>query len=128
MKTSPKRSYSVIENERFELVFAKTGSIISGTAVNELLLISVADPACHFNADPDGSYHEFLLVLRILLVILMQIRILHFTLNPFFVFRKFFPRSFKSDRGLKIFHALKKSVGLKVDRIEEGRAASESFH
>ncbi len=31
VKTSPKRSYSVIENERFELVFAKTGSIISGT-------------------------------------------------------------------------------------------------
>ncbi len=33
MKTSPKRSYSVIENERFGLVFAKTVSIISGTAV-----------------------------------------------------------------------------------------------
>ncbi len=33
MKTSPKRSYSVIENERFGLVFAKTGSIISGTGV-----------------------------------------------------------------------------------------------
>jgi hypothetical protein len=31
VKTSPKRSYSVIENERFGLVFAKTGSIISGT-------------------------------------------------------------------------------------------------
>ncbi len=31
MKTSPKRSYSVIENDRFVLVFAKTGSIISGT-------------------------------------------------------------------------------------------------
>ncbi len=31
MKTSPKRSSSVIENERFGLVFAKTGSIISGT-------------------------------------------------------------------------------------------------
>jgi hypothetical protein len=28
---SPIRSYSVIENERFGLVFAKTGSIISGT-------------------------------------------------------------------------------------------------
>ncbi len=27
----PKRSYSVIENERFGLVFTKTGSIISGT-------------------------------------------------------------------------------------------------
>jgi hypothetical protein len=31
VKTSPKRSYSVIENERFGLVFTKTGSIISGT-------------------------------------------------------------------------------------------------
>jgi hypothetical protein len=33
VKTSPKRSCSVIENERFGLVFAKTGSIISGTGV-----------------------------------------------------------------------------------------------
>ncbi len=32
-KTSPKRSFSVIQNERFGLVFAKTGSIISGTVV-----------------------------------------------------------------------------------------------
>jgi hypothetical protein len=31
VKTSPTRSYSVIENERFGLVFAKTRSIISGT-------------------------------------------------------------------------------------------------
>ncbi len=30
-KTSPKRSFSVIQNERFGLVFAKTRSIISGT-------------------------------------------------------------------------------------------------
>ncbi len=33
MKTSLKCSYSVIENERFGLVFAKTVSIISGTGV-----------------------------------------------------------------------------------------------
>jgi hypothetical protein len=33
VKTSLKRSYSVIENERFGLVFAKTVSIISGTGV-----------------------------------------------------------------------------------------------
>jgi hypothetical protein len=32
-KTSPKRSFSVIQNERFGLVFAKTGSIISGTGL-----------------------------------------------------------------------------------------------
>jgi hypothetical protein len=31
VKTSPKCSYSVIENEHFGLVFAKTGSIILGT-------------------------------------------------------------------------------------------------
>ncbi len=31
-KTSPKHPFSVIKNERFELVFAKTGSINSGTA------------------------------------------------------------------------------------------------
>jgi hypothetical protein len=40
VKTSPTRSYSIIENERFGLVFAKTVSIISGTAhtfVNKLL-------------------------------------------------------------------------------------------
>ncbi len=30
-KTSPKRSFSVIQNERFGLVFAKTGSTISGS-------------------------------------------------------------------------------------------------
>ncbi len=30
-KTSPKRSFSMSENERFGLVFAKTGSINSGT-------------------------------------------------------------------------------------------------
>ncbi len=29
-KTSPKRAFSVIENEHFGLVFAKTGSINSG--------------------------------------------------------------------------------------------------
>jgi hypothetical protein len=29
-KTSPKRSFSVIENERYGLVFAKTGSVNSG--------------------------------------------------------------------------------------------------
>jgi hypothetical protein len=34
VKTSPKRSYLVIESERFGLVFAKTVSIISGTDPN----------------------------------------------------------------------------------------------
>ncbi len=32
-KTSPKRSFSVIQNEPFGLVFVKTWSIISGTYV-----------------------------------------------------------------------------------------------
>ncbi len=32
-KTSPKCSFLVIENERFRLVFAKAGSINSGTGV-----------------------------------------------------------------------------------------------
>ncbi len=32
-KTSLRRSFSVIENERFGLVFAKTGSINSGTGL-----------------------------------------------------------------------------------------------
>jgi hypothetical protein len=34
VKTSPKRSFSVIQNERFGLVFVKTGSIISGTGLH----------------------------------------------------------------------------------------------
>ncbi len=32
-KTSPKRLFSVTENERFGLVFAKIGSISSGTGL-----------------------------------------------------------------------------------------------
>ncbi len=32
-KTSPKRSFSLIEGERFELVFAKIGSINTGTVL-----------------------------------------------------------------------------------------------
>jgi hypothetical protein len=31
VKTSPKRSFSMTKNERFRLVFVKTGSINSGT-------------------------------------------------------------------------------------------------
>jgi hypothetical protein len=33
-KTSPKRSLSMSENQRFELVFKKTGSVNSGTDVH----------------------------------------------------------------------------------------------
>jgi hypothetical protein len=39
-KTSPKRSSSVIQNERFGHVFAKTGSIISGTGVEVGLVLN----------------------------------------------------------------------------------------
>ncbi len=34
-KTSPKRSFCMTENERFGLVFTKTGSINSGTGLEE---------------------------------------------------------------------------------------------
>jgi hypothetical protein len=37
-KSSPKRSFSVIQNERFGLIFAKTGSIISGTGQEDELV------------------------------------------------------------------------------------------
>jgi hypothetical protein len=47
VKTSPKRSYSVIENERSWLVFAKTGSINSGT---ESLLNNYTHLLCTPNA------------------------------------------------------------------------------
>jgi hypothetical protein len=36
MKTSPKRSFLVIENARFGLVLAKTGSINSGTELSHV--------------------------------------------------------------------------------------------
>jgi hypothetical protein len=46
VKTSPKRSYSVIENERFGLVFAKTGSMISGTGFKpSILTIGIQEAA-----------------------------------------------------------------------------------
>jgi hypothetical protein len=38
-KTSPKRSFSMTENKRLGLVFAKTGSIISGTGLLKSLKI-----------------------------------------------------------------------------------------
>ncbi len=41
VKTSPKRSFSVIKNERFGLVFVKTGSIISGTELLRFVMAEV---------------------------------------------------------------------------------------
>jgi hypothetical protein len=35
-KTSPKRSFCMTENERFGLVFVKTGSINSGTGCRDI--------------------------------------------------------------------------------------------
>jgi hypothetical protein len=40
-KTSPKRSFSMTENERFGLVFAKTGSIISGRSVPRIFFFNI---------------------------------------------------------------------------------------
>jgi hypothetical protein len=40
-KKSPKRSFLIIENERFVLVFAKTGSINSGTDLSGLFVLNV---------------------------------------------------------------------------------------
>ncbi len=40
-KTSPKRSFFMTENERFGLVFTKTGSINSGTGVSGIVLKQV---------------------------------------------------------------------------------------
>ncbi len=37
-KTSPKRSFSVTQNERLGLVFAKTGSIILGTELIHFII------------------------------------------------------------------------------------------
>ncbi len=42
-KTSRKRAFSMTKNERFGLVFTKTGSINSGTAVAVLPAIVVSD-------------------------------------------------------------------------------------
>jgi hypothetical protein len=39
MKTSPKRSFSLNRKRAFWLVFAKTGSIISGTGLSERFVI-----------------------------------------------------------------------------------------
>jgi hypothetical protein len=40
-KTSPKRSFLVIENERFGIVFAKTGSSNSGTGFKTYNVVAV---------------------------------------------------------------------------------------
>jgi hypothetical protein len=42
-KTSPKRSFSVLENKRFELDFEKTGSINSGSGHNKEMSSVLAD-------------------------------------------------------------------------------------
>jgi hypothetical protein len=50
-KTIPKRSFSVIENERFGLVFAKSGYINSGTG----LIKSFKKPSLRFSLVPYPS-------------------------------------------------------------------------
>jgi hypothetical protein len=52
-KTSPKRSFCMTENERFGLVFTKTGSINSGTGVVDTggkLATSINDTSIKFAA------------------------------------------------------------------------------
>ncbi len=44
-KTSPKRSFCMTENERFGLVFVKTGSINSGIEIFSLMVV-IFDPLC----------------------------------------------------------------------------------
>jgi hypothetical protein len=44
-KTSPKRSFCMSENERFGLVFVKTGSINSGTDVYSVIFRLFRTPA-----------------------------------------------------------------------------------
>ncbi len=44
-KTKPKRSFSMTENERFKLVFANTGTIISGRGIYYIV---------HFNQSDSG--------------------------------------------------------------------------
>ncbi len=46
LKTSPKRSFLVIENERFGLVFAKTGSINSGIGLGKVNLLLKKKHCC----------------------------------------------------------------------------------
>ncbi len=48
-ENKPKRAYSVIENERFGLVFAKTGSIISDTVDVLTRAYPVVPPSAHSN-------------------------------------------------------------------------------
>ncbi len=40
-KTSPKYSFCMTDNERFRLVFAKTGSINSGTGILNLSILDL---------------------------------------------------------------------------------------
>jgi hypothetical protein len=50
-KTSPKRSFSVIQNERFELVFVKTGSINSGTEKKSIRVNESTEQEIRFPRD-----------------------------------------------------------------------------
>ena len=51
VKTSPKRSFLVIENERFGLVFAKTGSINSDTGKRHGPIGVITEPAMPYFTD-----------------------------------------------------------------------------
>jgi hypothetical protein len=64
-KTSPKRSFCMTKNERFGLIFTKTGSIISGTdeaSLNKNKVLSKSKKIPLQYASGTGNYREKLLV------------------------------------------------------------------
>jgi hypothetical protein len=56
-KTSPKRSFSVIEHDRFGLVFTKTGTINSGTGGPSRIrfFLLIPDPGVKKVPDPGSA-------------------------------------------------------------------------
>jgi hypothetical protein len=52
VKTSRKRSFSMTENERLGLVFAKTGSINSGTSLADVHLCTFDSTTAGFTSFP----------------------------------------------------------------------------
>jgi len=52
-KTSPKRSFSMTENERFGLDFANTGSINSGTGFSMSGVMCLSDVSNNFMVETD---------------------------------------------------------------------------
>jgi hypothetical protein len=88
-KTSPRRSFSVIENERFGLVFAKTGSINSGTSeylLQNLGYWSRAVPFFSLFFLWCGNHSEIVVCLYLFYFVVWIIEILHRTVPFSFIF------------------------------------------